>query len=105
MSKCRRFRKKTKGTVDRPRLCVYKSNLNVYAQIVDDLAGRTLVSASTLQLGQKGNLSGAVSVGTQLAEAALKANVRTVFFDRRGYRYTGKVKALADAARKAGLEF
>ena len=105
MSKCRRFRKKNKGTLDKPRLFVYKSNLNVYAQIVDDSQGKTLVSSSTLQLGEKGNISGAILVGTQLAEAALKANVRTVFFDRRSYRYTGKVKALADAARKAGLEF
>lgn len=105
MSKCRRFRKKTKGTLDKPRLFVYKSNLNVYAQIVDDSQGKTLVSASTLQLGEKGTVSGAVLVGTKLAEAALKANVTTVFFDRRSYRYTGKVKALADAARKAGLEF
>jgi large subunit ribosomal protein L18 len=105
MSKCHRFRKKTKGTSDRPRLCVYKSNLNVYAQIIDDAQGKTLVSASTLQSGAKGDIAGAVSVGTQLAEAALKVNVGAVFFDRRGYRYTGKVKALADAARKAGLIF
>jgi large subunit ribosomal protein L18 len=105
MSKCHRFGKKTKGTADRPRLCVYKSNLNVYAQIVDDSQGRTLASASTLQLGTKGDLAGAVSVGTELAVAALKVNVGPVLFDRRGYRYTGKVKALADAARKAGLVF
>jgi large subunit ribosomal protein L18 len=105
MSKCHRFGKKTKGTAGRPRLCVYKSNLNMYAQIVDDAQGRTLASASTLQLGTKGDIAGAISVGTQLAEAALKANVTAVLFDRRGYRYTGKIKALADAARKAGLAF
>lgn len=105
MSKCHRFRRKDKGTSERPRLCIYKSNLNLYAQIIDDVQGKTLVSASTLQMGTRGNLAGAVSVGTQLAEAALKSNVTKVFFDRRTYRYTGKVKALADAARQAGLVF
>lgn len=105
MSKCHRFRKRKSSTTQRPRLCVYKSNLNVYAQIIDDTRGHTLASASTLQLDAKGNISGAEAVGKKVAEDALKLSVKAVSFDRGGRRYTGQIKALADAARKAGLEF
>ena len=106
-----RVRKRVVGTPARPRLTVFRSHKNVYAQIVDDLAGRTLVAASTMEgpvreeLAYGGNRPAAFAVGTRLAEKAIKAGIRKVVFDRNGYTYHGRVKELADAARKGGLEF
>ncbi len=107
----RRVRKKVYGTAGRPRLSVYKSNRHIFAQIIDDDAGHTLASASSLALasvqekGQGGKKEVAKTVGRILAEAAVKAEVRRVVFDRGGYRYHGRVRALADGARESGLEF
>lgn len=105
-----RIRRRIHGTADRPRLCLYKSLRHVYAQIVDDSQGVTLASASTLcqalrERGVGGTVDGAAAVGALLAERARQAGIRQVVFDRSGYPYHGKVRALADAARKGGLEF
>jgi len=103
-----RVRSKIFGTCDVPRLCVFRSNANIYAQIIDDESGTTLVSASSLdkELNLKNNnIEAASKVGESLAKKALKAGVKTVVFDRGGYMYHGKVKALAEAARENGLEF
>lgn len=106
-----RVRKKVSGTPERPRLNVFKSNMNVYAQLIDDVAGNTIVSASTLDkelkgtLENTGNVEAAKAVGTLVAKRALEKGINTVVFDRSGYIYHGKVKALAEAAREAGLEF
>jgi large subunit ribosomal protein L18 len=103
------IRKRIIGTPERPRLCVYRSLNHIYAQIVDDLAGRTLVAASTrdksVSIQKTGNAGAAEAVGTALAERAKAAGVEQVAFDRGGFRYHGRVKALADAARKGGLKF
>ncbi len=104
----RRIRKKISGTAERPRLAVHFSNQNVYAQLIDDEAGRTLVAASTLdkEIGVKGsNQDAAVKVGETVAKRAKDAKIETVVFDRGGFQFHGKVKALADAAREAGLNF
>ena len=104
----RRVRKRVTGTADRPRLCVYRSLRHVYAQIVDDGQGHTLASASTADPGivAKGsNRESAAAVGRAVAERAVAAGMRRVVFDRGGYLYHGRVQALADAAREAGLEF
>jgi large subunit ribosomal protein L18 len=104
----RRVRRRLQGTSERPRLCVYRSLRHVYAQVVDDTTGRTLVAASTVepQLGASGsNRTSATAVGTAIAERAVAAGVKQVVFDRGGYLYHGRVQALADAARGAGLEF
>jgi large subunit ribosomal protein L18 len=105
----RRVRKKVVGTAERPRLTVFRSNRGVFAQLVDDETGRTLASASWLGLkkaGLKGNKSDqAAEVGKALAKAAKAAGITTCVFDRGGYLYHGRVKALADAAREGGLEF
>ncbi len=105
----RRVRKKVAGTAGRPRLCVHFSNQNVYAQVIDDEAGRTLAAASTLDKGFDGAKSAGVAsaekVGALVGERAATAKVGEVVFDRGGFKYHGKVKALADAARKAGLKF
>ncbi len=105
-----RIRKKVSGTAERPRLCVYFSGKHIYAQIIDDDANKTLVCASTLQKdlreqNVKDNVEGAVKVGKLVAERALEAGISTVVFDRGGFQYHGRVKALADAAREAGLKF
>ncbi len=106
-----RVRTKVEGTPERPRLCVYRSLGHIYAQIVDDRTGRTLVSASSIdketkkQLKGGGNVAAAKVVGKAIAERAKAANVVKVVFDRGGYKYHGRVKALADAARDAGLQF
>lgn len=103
-----RIRKKVQGTSVRPRLAVCFTNRRVYVQIIDDVAGRTLASASTMEkvlLGDKANCATAAIVGEAIAERALKANIETVVFDRGGHQYHGKVKALADAARSKGLKF
>ena len=104
----RRVRGKISGTAARPRLCVYRSNKNIYAQIIDDVKGVTLVSASTLEVGFEGatgNKEAAKKVGQKLAEKALAAGIETVVFDRGGYIYHGRVSELADGAREAGLKF
>ena len=108
-----RIRAKVRGTADRPRLNVYRSVNHIYAQVIDDLAGVTLVSASTVEgrKGQKGaktsggNLASAKEIGKTIAQRAKEKGVKKVVFDRGGYLYHGRIKALADAAREAGLEF
>ncbi len=103
-----RIRQKVKGTAARPRLAVYFSNTNVYAQLIDDEAGKTIVSASTKEKGfggGKANIASATKVGQTVAERALAAKIEEIVFDRGGFFYHGKVKALADAAREKGLKF
>jgi large subunit ribosomal protein L18 len=104
-----RIRKRVNGTQERPRLTVFRSNQNIYAQIIDDIAGKTLVSASSRDKGVEvaygGNKSAAAKVGGKLAEKAIQAGIKKVVFDRNGYAYHGRIKELADAARKAGLDF
>ena len=103
-----RVRNKISGTTERPRLAVYRSNTGIYAQVIDDTKGNTLVSASTLDKEIKtkaSNVEAAKEVGTLIAKRATKAGIKTVVFDRGGYIYHGKIKALAEAAREAGLEF
>ena len=105
-----RIRKKLQGTAERPRLNVYRSLNHIYAQVIDDMSGRTLVSASTAE-GKKenrrtgGNVAAAKEIGKTIAERAKAKGVTKVVFDRGGYIYHGRVKALADAAREAGLQF
>ncbi len=105
-----RIRKKINGTPSRPRLVVYRSNLNIYAQLINDLTGETLCSSSTLSLKKsEGKLSAnretAAKVGKDLALKAKDLNIESVVFDRNGYLYHGRIKALADGAREAGLKF
>jgi len=104
----RRVRKKVKGTAERPRLAVFRSNKHITAQIIDDRAGHTLAAASTTEpafSGPGGNVDAAQKVGELLASRASSAGVTTVVFDRGGNLYHGRIAALADAARKGGLEF
>ncbi len=104
----RRIRRKVGGTAERPRLAVHFSNQNVYAQVIDDVSGRTLVSASSVEKGitaSGANVATAVEVGRTIAQRAQEAKVSSVVFDRGGYIFHGKVKALADAAREGGLKF
>ena len=103
-----RVRTKVSGTAERPRLCVYRSNTNLYAQIIDDVAGNTLVSASTLDKEvktKKSNIEAAKEVGTLIAKRATAKNIKNVVYDRGGYIYHGIIKELAEAAREGGLEF
>ena len=106
-----RVRKDVFGTPERPRLCVYRSSKNIYAQVIDDVNGKTLVSASTLdkdiqeKAAYGGNKDAAKLVGEKVGAAAKNAGIATVSFDRGGYLYHGRVKELADGARSAGLEF
>ncbi len=101
-----RIRKNLSGTASMPRLNVFRSNTNIYAQIIDDETGKTLVSASSLDMKLKGgNVSVAEKVGEEIASRAKKAGITEVVFDRGGYKYHGRVKALADKAREAGLKF
>ena len=103
----RRVRKKVLGTAERPRLSVFRSNKHVYAQLIDDVAGRTLASASTGEKGLSGSgatVDAARAVGQRLAERGKAAGVTTVVFDRGGFKYHGRVAAVADGARDAGLE-
>jgi len=103
-----RVRTKISGTTERPRLCVYRSNTNLYAQIIDDTVGKTLVSASTLDKEVKtkhANKEAAKEVGTLIAKRAAEKNIKTVVYDRGGYVYHGVIKELAEAAREGGLEF
>ena len=109
--KHRRQRNRFSGTAERPRLAVFRSNNHMYAQIIDDTVGNTLVSACTLQkdvkaeLEKTNNVDAAAYLGTVIAKKALEKGITTVVSDRGGFIYQGKVKALADAAREAGLEF
>ena len=106
-----RVRKNISGTAECPRLCVYRSNAHIYAQIIDDVAQTTLASASTLDKEIKGsvsvgsNIEAAKAVGKLIAERAAAKEIKVVVFDRGGYLYHGRVQALAEAAREAGLEF
>jgi large subunit ribosomal protein L18 len=103
-----RIRRKLRGTTERPRLAVFRSVAHIYAQVIDDSAGKTLVSASSVDKGAKtngGNVSAAKAIGKAVAERAKEKGIKRVVFDRGGYQYHGRVKALADAARAAGLEF
>ncbi len=106
-----RVRMRVNGTPERPRLCVYRSNGNIYAQIIDDLAGKTLVSASSVdketraELKNGNNVAAAKAIGKKIAERARAAGIELVVFDRGGYMYHGRVEALAAAAREAGLKF
>ena len=103
----RRVRRRVAGGGDRPRLSVFRSNKQIYAQVIDDIAGHTLVSASSVEatIEVDGKIDAAKSVGAALAKRALEQGVNKVVFDRGGYRYHGRVKALADAARAEGLDF
>ena len=102
-----RVRNKISGTAECPRLNVFRSNTQIFAQIIDDVKGTTLVSSSSVELKIKngGNAEGAALVGKDIAEKALKLKIKNVVFDRGGYLYHGRVKALAEAARENGLEF
>ncbi|MBI1367201.1 MAG: 50S ribosomal protein L18 [Planctomycetes bacterium] len=99
------IRKRLFGTTERPRLCVFRSNQHIYAQIIDDVQGKTLAAASSKALEKGSNTAAATEVGKALAERAKEAGVQTVAFDRGGYRFHGRVKALAEAAREGGLKF
>jgi len=104
----RRIRRRLTGTAERPRLAVYRSLAHIYAQLIDDRSGRTLVSASSNDKNASitgGNVAGAKEIGRLVAERAKEKGVTKVVFDRGGYLYHGRIKALADAAREAGLEF
>ena len=104
----KRVRRKVSGTSECPRLCVYKSNNNIYAQVIDDSKGITLVQASTLDKEvktKKSNKEAAKEIGTLIAKRAMEKKIKTVVYDRSGYIYHGIIKELAEAARKAGLEF
>ncbi|MCI7275608.1 MAG: 50S ribosomal protein L18 [Lachnospiraceae bacterium] len=109
--KHRRLRRNLNGTAERPRLAVFRSNNHMYAQIIDDTKGVTLVSASTLQkdvkaeLEKTNNVAAAAYLGTVIGKKAVEAGIKEVVFDRGGFIYQGKIQALADAAREAGLEF
>ena len=110
-NKHRKIRNRFSGTTERPRLAVFRSNNHMYAQIIDDTVGNTLVSASTVQkevkdqLEKTNDVAAAAYLGTVIAKRALENGIKTVVYDRGGFIYQGKVKALADAAREAGLEF
>ena len=109
--KHRKIRNRFTGTPERPRLAVFRSNDHIYAQVIDDVAGNTLVAASTLDKDVKAELektndaAAAAHLGTVIAKKALEKGIKAVVFDRGGFIYHGKIKALADAARGAGLEF
>ena len=106
-----RIRNRFSGTAERPRLAVFRSNNHMYAQIIDDVEGKTLVAASTTEkevkdkLDKTNNVEAAAYVGTVIAKRALEKGIKTVVFDRGGFIYAGKIQALADAAREAGLNF
>ena len=109
-----RQRKRISGTSERPRLSVFRSVAHIYAQVIDDMSGKTLVSASTVDTALKGafdkgvrggNLKGAEAIGKAIAERSIEKGIKRVVFDRSGFLYHGRIRAVADAARKAGLEF
>jgi large subunit ribosomal protein L18 len=104
----KRIRRKLSGTAARPRLAVFRSVAHIYAQVIDDVAGTTVMSASSVDKDRKtksGNVAAAKAIGKLVAERAKEKGIKNVVFDRGGYQYHGRVKALADAAREAGLEF
>jgi len=108
----KRVRKRITGTPEKPRLCVFKSGKHIYAQLIDDTNGKTLSEASTLSKslvnkagGKSGNIEGAALVGTEIADRALKKGIDSVVFDRNGFLYHGRLKALSEAAREHGLKF
>ena len=106
VSRIKRHKQNLSGTNTTPRLCVFRSNTAIYAQLIDDVKGVTVASSSSLELKAKNNnLEAAKAVGKDIAEKAKKAKIKTVVFDRGGYLYHGRVKALAEAARENGLEF
>jgi large subunit ribosomal protein L18 len=111
VKKHNRMRNRFSGTAERPRLSVFRSNNHMYAQIIDDTVGNTIVSASTLEksikaeLEKTNNVDAAAYLGTVIAKRAIEKGIKTVVFDRGGFIYQGKIAALADAAREAGLEF
>lgn len=107
VKKHKKLRNKFSGTADRPRLAVYRSNKHIYVQVIDDVKGHTLCSESTKNLGleKTDDVAAAAAVGEAIGKKALDAGIETIVFDRGGYVYHGKVKALADAAREAGLKF
>ena len=111
LNKHRKLRNRFSGTAERPRLAVFRSNNHMYAQIIDDTVGNTLVAASTVEkdvkaeLEKTNNVDAAAYLGTVIAKRALEKGIKTVVFDRGGFIYQGKIAALADAAREAGLEF
>ena len=111
VKKHRRMRNRLSGTAERPRLSVFRSNNHMYAQIIDDTVGNTLVSASTLEkevkaeIEKTNNVDAAAYLGTVIAKRAIEKGIKEVVFDRGGFIYQGKIAALADAAREAGLEF
>ena len=111
IKKHNRMRNRFSGTAERPRLSVFRSNNHMYAQVIDDTVGNTLVSASTLEkdvkaeLEKTNNVDAAAYLGTVIAKRAIEKGIKTVVFDRGGFIYQGKIQALADAAREAGLEF
>ena len=111
VNKHRKLRNRFSGTAERPRLAVFRSNNHMYAQIIDDTVGKTLVSASTVQkevkaeLEKTNNVDAAAYLGTVIAKRAIEKGINTVVFDRGGFIYQGKIAALAEAAREAGLEF
>ena len=99
-------RKKISGTTERPRLSVFRSNTGIYAQIIDDIKGVTLASASSLELDKKNvNIENSKSVGKKLAEKAVASGIQSIVFDRNGYLYHGNIKAFAEGAREGGLKF
>lgn len=102
-----RIRRRVKGTDERPRLCVFRSAKHIYVQVIDDASGKTLVAASTLDVDgvKNANKDSAKAIGQEIAKRALGKNIKTVVFDRNGYLYHGRVQALADGAREAGLNF
>jgi large subunit ribosomal protein L18 len=109
-----RQRKRIAGTSERPRLSVFRSVMHIYAQVIDDMSGTTLVSASSVESSVKGgfskgvsggNLKGAEAIGKTIAERSIEKGIKRVVFDRSGFLYHGRIRAVADAARKAGLEF
>lgn len=100
-----RIRKKVFGSQERPRLTVFRSGRHMYGQIIDDVTGNTLVAMSTLKMGGKSSKEGAKNVGIAIAKAALEKNITNIVFDRSGYIYHGRVKAVADGAREGGLNF
>ncbi len=106
ISRHKRVRAKITGTADKPRLCVFRSNQHIYAQIIDDVLGKTILSIGDTDLKLKGKKADASKkVGKAVAEKALEKNIKEVVFDRGGYKYHGRVKALAEGAREGGLKF
>jgi len=109
--KHKKIRKKIFGTKERPRLCIFKSNKNLFVQIIDDVAGHTIVSASTLEKEIKseikngGNVEAAKKIGEIIAKRAIEKGIKNICFDRAGYKYHGRIKAVADAAKENGLVF